>query len=99
MAKSDRNLLLAVGMTAMIAGGAAIVTAWAIDSALSAFKDTNAMVALITQDGVVMDDKNTEKQLAGATAALRFCYEIALALGAATVMIAVALVVRIFRKD
>lgn len=84
--------------TVAIAGLCAVVTAWAIDSALSAFRDTHAMVALITQDGVVMDDKQTEKQLAGATAALRFCSEVALSLGVAVVMIATALVVRIWRE-
>lgn len=83
--------------TVLIAGACAVVTAWAIDSALSAFRDTNAMVALITQDGVLMDDKNAEKQLAGATAALRFCYEVALSLGIAVLFIASALALKIWK--
>lgn len=90
--------MIALGATTLIAGACAIVTAWAIDTTLSAFRDTHAMVALITQDGLKFDDKETEKQLSGATAALRFCYEVALALGVSTAMIALALVVRVWRE-
>ena len=47
-----------------------MATAWICEQVLAAFRDSHAFAALLTNDAVILDDKNTEGQLRMSTAAL-----------------------------
>lgn len=72
----ERNLLLVVTglliVSALTAGACAIICGFTLD----AFQSSQAMVALITNDGVKMDDKTTEAQIATATRSLMFVKDV-----------------------
>ena len=55
------------------------------------------MVGLITNQGLVFDDKNTEKQLSSATLALKATRDIAMAVGFGSIMVVGGLVYRAFK--
>lgn len=96
-AGGEYNLMLAIGVTAIVSILCSIATAYLIQSTLDAFSSSHAMVGLITDQGLVFDDKNTEKQLSSATLALKSTRDIALAVGCGSVMVVGGLAYRAFK--
>jgi len=84
---AEHNLLVAIGVTAIVSILCSVATAYLIQSTLEAFSSSHAMVGLITDQGLVFDDKNTEKQLSSATLALKSTRDIALAVGFGSIMV------------
>lgn len=87
----ERNLLLVVTGLLLISAITAGACAYICGFTLDAFQSSNAMVALITNDGVKMDDKTTEAQIASATRSLSFVKDVSwsLVIGCLGMMLAV----------
>ena len=96
--RSDSNLVIAVGIILAVSCVCAIYTAWIVNGVLDAFASSQTMALLITDAGVKSDDANLERQLSSATLALKMSADIAYALVVASVMMAGALVWRVFSK-
>lgn len=96
--ESDSNLVIAVGIILAVSCVCAIYTAWIVNGVLEAFASSQTMALLITDAGVKSDDANLERQLSSATLALKMSADIAYALVVASVMMAGALVWRVFAK-
>jgi hypothetical protein len=90
----ELNLIMAIGVTAVISILCSIATAFLVQRTLDAFQDSHAMVGLITDQGLKFDDKNTENQLSSATLALMATRDIALAVGFGSLMVIGGLVWR-----
>ena len=95
--RSERNLIVAVAGTTLVAAGCALTTSFLIQSVLSAFKDSNSMVLLITANDLRSDDANLERNLNSATEALINCRDISLSLFVGCSMISIALLFRVLR--
>ena len=65
---------------------------------LDAFQSTNAMAMLITDAGVLSDDKNLEGNLSSATQGLRMAKDFGMALVIGVVGVGIAVFVRIRRQ-
>jgi hypothetical protein len=65
---------------------------------LDAFQSTNAMAMLITDAGIVSDDKNLESNLSSATQGLRMAKDFGMALVIGVVGVGIAVFVRIRRQ-
>jgi hypothetical protein len=83
---ANDNLIVAIGVTAIISILCSVATAFLVQRTLDAFQDSHAMVGLITDQGLKFDDKNTENQLSSATLALMATRDIALAVGFGSLM-------------
>jgi hypothetical protein len=91
---ANENLIVAIGVTAIISILCSASTAFLVQRTLDAFQDSHAMVGLITDQGLKFDDKNTENQLSSATLALMATRDIALAVGFGSAMVIGGLVWR-----
>ena len=94
---AEYNLLMAIGVTAIVSILCSMATAYLIQGTLDAFSSSHAMVGLITDQGLVFDDKNTEKQLSSATLALKSTRDIALAVGFGSIMVVGGLAYRVVK--
>ena len=93
-ASVEGNLLIAIGVTSIVSILCAAATAYLIQATLDAFSSSTAMVGLITDSGLVFDDKNTERQLSNATLALKTTRDIALAMAVGSSFVAIGLLIR-----
>ncbi len=93
-ASVEGNLLIAIGVTSIVSILCAAATAYLIQVTLDAFSSSTAMVGLITDAGLVFDDKNTERQLSSATLALKTTRDIALAMAVGSAFVAIGLLLR-----
>lgn len=98
-ASVEDNLLIAIGVTSIVSILCAAATAYLIQVTLDTFSSSTAMVGLITDSGVVFDDKNTERQLSSATLALKTTRDIALAMAAGSIFVAVGLLLRAVKAN
>jgi len=96
--RSDRNLLIAVGIILFISCVCALYTAWVVKGVLNAFASSQTMALIITDAGVKSDDATLERQLSSATAALKMSADISYALVVASLMMGVALVWRVLSQ-
>lgn len=96
--ESEGNLVFAVGIILGVSCICALYTAWIVNGVLEAFASSQTMALLITDAGVKSDDANLERQLSSATVALKMSADIAYALVVASLMMAGALVWRVFAK-
>lgn len=95
--RGNRNLIIAIAGTTLVSAACSFSTAFVIQSVLNAFRDSSAMVLLITANDLRSDDANLERNLNSATQALINCRDIALALFVGCSMISAALVFRVVR--
>ena len=93
-ASVEDNLLIAIGVTSIVSILCAGATTYLIQATLNAFQDSHAMVGLITDSGLVFDDKNTERQLSSATLALKTTRDIALAMAVGSSFVGIGLLLR-----
>jgi Ca2+/H+ antiporter len=98
-ARSDDALVMAVGITVVVSIVCATVTAHLLQSTLDMFGSSQAMVGIITDAGVVFDDKNTERQLSSATMAMIRTRDIATAMSIGSAFVLFSLFWRIFKKS
>jgi hypothetical protein len=88
--------LIAILVCSLIASAS---TAYICQYVLDAFQSTNAMAMLITDSGIVSDDKNLEGNLSVATQGLHTAKDFALALVIGIVGVGVAVFIRIRRQS
>jgi hypothetical protein len=91
---AEFNLIMAIGVTAVVSILCSAATAYLIQSCLETFNDSHAMAGLITDSKVIFDDKNTEVQLSSATLALKSTRDIAMAVGFGSLMVVSGLAYR-----
>ena len=97
--KSDRNLVISVGMILCISGVCALYTALTIDGTLTAFADSQSMALLITDGNrIVSDDGKLGRQLTDATVALQVSRDVSYALVGSTFIMGFGLIIKIFRS-
>jgi hypothetical protein len=84
----SNNLIIVVLSILTVSLAVGLMTAYSCDWVLGSFQNSNTMVMLITDAGIVSDDKNLEHELTQATSTLIFLRDIALAMviGSAGVM-------------
>ena len=87
--------LIAILTCSLIASAS---TAWICQYVLDSFQDSHAMAMLITDAGVLSDDKNLEKNLSVATQGLQVAKDFGLALTIGVVGVGLAVFVRIRRQ-
>jgi len=73
-------------------------TVWICQFVLDSFQDSHAMVGLITDAGLVFDDKNLEGDLSVATTGLHMAKDFGLALVIGVLGVGLAVLVRIRRQ-
>ncbi|CAB4212868.1 hypothetical protein UFOVP1435_39 [uncultured Caudovirales phage] len=88
------NLIMAIAVLSVISIACALVTAYLIQQTLDAFQSSHAMVGLITDSGLVFDDKNTERQLSSATRALMNTRDISVALAFGSTFVIAGVIAR-----
>lgn len=98
-ASVEDNLLIAIGVTTIVSILCAAATAYLIQATLDAFSSSTAMVGLITDSGLVFDDKNTERQLSSATLALKTTRDIALAMAVGSSFVGIGLLLRAVKTN
>lgn len=90
---------MVIGITVVVSIVCATLTVYLLQMTLDTFQDSRAMAGLITDSGVVFDDKNTEKQLSQATLAMIRTRDIAMATAIGSGMVLGALSWRVFKKS
>jgi len=90
---------MAMCITVVVSILCASVTAYLIQATLDLFQSSNAMAGIITDSGVVFDDKNTERQLSSATLAMIRTRDIATAMAIGSICVLFSLVWRLFRRS
>lgn len=93
------NTLIAVISLVVVASLTAWMSAWVCGFVLDAFQSSNTMALLITDAGVKSDDANLERKLSSATIALKTIRDLSWALGIGCGGVAVAVGIRLFRKQ
>ena len=87
--------LIAILVCSLIASAS---TAWICQYVLDSFQDSHAMAMLITDAGVLSDDKNLEGNLTVATQGLQMAKDFGLALTIGVIGVGLAVFVRIRRQ-
>jgi hypothetical protein len=87
--------LIAILVCSLVASAS---TAWICQYVLDSFQDSHAMAMLITDAGVLSDDKNLEGNLSVATQGLQMAKDFGLALTIGVVGVGLAVFVRIRRQ-
>jgi hypothetical protein len=87
--------LIAILVCSFIASAS---TAYICQYVLDSFQDSHAMAMLITDAGVLSDDKNLESNLSVATQGLRVAKDFGLALTIGVIGVGLAVLVRIRRQ-
>jgi Ca2+/H+ antiporter len=90
---------MAIGITVVVSIICATVTAHLLQSTLDMFGSSQAMVGIITDAGVVFDDKNTERQLSSATLAMIRTRDIATAMAIGSILVLFSLAWRVFKRS
>jgi hypothetical protein len=87
--------LIAILVCSLVASAS---TAWICQYVLDSFQDSHAMAMLITDAGVLSDDKNLEGNLSVATQGLQMAKDFGLALTIGVIGVGLAVFVRIRRQ-
>jgi len=90
---------MVIGITVVVSIICAGLTAYLLGLTLDTFQNSHAMAGIITDSGVVFDDKNTEKQLSQATVAMIRTRDIATATTIGSTLVLGALCWRVFKKS
>ena len=93
-----QNLTWALVAILVCSGITAGAVVYICDFILNSFQDSHAMVGLITDAGLVFDDKNLEGNLSVATTGLQMARDFGLALVIGVVGVWIAVLVRIRRQ-
>ena len=94
----EQNLVWALVAILACSFIASLSTVLICDFVLDSFQDSHAMVGLITDAGVIFDDKNLEGNLSSATQGLRMAKDFGLALVIGVVGVGLAVLIR-FRRQ
>lgn len=81
-----------------MAASCAAYTSYVVQSVLDSLRSTDAMVVLLTTDGIASDDKKLEQNLNAAQRALETSADLSLALTIACVIVASGLITRVVRS-
>jgi|LauGreDrversion4_2_1035121.scaffolds.fasta_scaffold40066_5 hypothetical protein len=92
------NDIYAVGVSAVVSVLCAGATAGLLQYTLDSFNDSRAMAGLITDSGLVFDDKNTERQLSQATLAMKATRDIAIAMAFGSTAVLGAIIYRVVKN-
>lgn len=95
----SENSLIAVISLVIVASLTAWMSAWVCGYVLDAFQSSNTMALLITDAGIKSDDARLEGQLSKATLALKTIRDFSWALGIGCGGVAIAVAVRMLRKQ
>ena len=95
----EQNLTWALVAILVCSFIASASTAFICQYVLDAFQSTNAMAMLITDSGIVADDKNLEGNLSSATQGLRMAKDFGLALSIGVLGVGLAVFVRFRRQS
>jgi hypothetical protein len=87
--------LIAILVCSLVASAS---TVWICEYVLDSFQNSHAMAMLITDTGVLSDDKNLEKNLSVATQGLHMAKDFGLALVIGVVGVGIAVFVRVRRQ-
>jgi hypothetical protein len=90
---------MAIGITVVVSIVCTSVTAYLIQSTIDMFGSSQAMAGIITDSGVVFDDKNTERQLSSATLAMIRTRDIATAMAIGSILVLFSLAWRVFKRS
>lgn len=93
----EENLVTAIVIMIAITAMCTLVTAFILQETLDAFQDSSAMVALITDSGLKLDDQNTERRLSGATMAMIHTRDVAIAMFVGLVMASAGMTYRFLK--
>jgi len=93
------NDVYAVGISAFVTIACAATTAWLLQYTLNSFQDSRAMAGIITDSGLVFDDKNTERQLSQATLAMKATRDIAIAMAFGSTAVLGAIIYRVIKRS
>ena len=93
-----QNLTWALIAILICSGVTAGAVVYICDFILNSFQDSHAMVGLITDAGLVFDDKNLEGNLSVATQGLHLAKDFGMALIIGVVGVGVAVFIRIRRQ-
>jgi len=75
----------------------AAYTSFIVNKVLSDLNDSHALALIITDNGIVSDDANLQNNLSSSTAALRYSYDISIAIIVSCLMIGLSLAYRQFK--
>jgi len=81
-----------------MAASCAVYTSFVVQSVLTSLRSRDAMVVLLTPDGIASDDKAMERNLNAAQQALEASGDLALAMAIACAIVAIGLVVRVWKS-
>ena len=95
--RNNQNLLLVVLTLVLFSAVSSVCSAYICQYVLDSFEDGQAMVLLITSEGLKSDDKKLEGRLNRATLALNHCRDLGLALGIGAAGVGIAAGLRIWR--
>ena len=93
------NDVVAVGISAFVTIACAATTACLLQYTLNSFQDSRAMAGIITDSGLVFDDKNTERQLSQATLAMKATRDIAIAMAFGSIAVLGAIIYRVVKRS
>ena len=95
----EQNLTWALVAILVCSFIASASTAFICQYVLDAFQSTNAMAMLITDSGIVADDKNLEANLSSATLGLRMAKDFGMALSIGVLGVGLAVLIRFRRQS
>jgi len=81
-----------------MAASCAVYTSFVVQSVLSSLRSRDAMVVLLTPDGIASDDKAMERNLNAAQQALESSGDLALALAIACAIVSIGLSIRVWKN-
>lgn len=97
---SESNLLWAVSLLTIAAGGTAFASAWTAGFVLDNLQNTEALALIVTDGGLRSDSQSLERNMSSATLALRSVQDLGLALAFGCLAVAVAVGFRLWKgKD
>lgn len=94
----ESNLLWATTIILSMAASCAAYTSYVVQSVLESLQSRDAMVVLLTPNGIASDDKNLERNLNDAQRALEISGDLALALTIACAIVASGLITRVIKS-
>lgn len=97
-ANDASNLLWATSLILSMAASCAVYTSFVVQSVLTSLRSRDAMVVLLTPDGIASDDKALEQNLNAAQKALEVSADVSLALTIACIIVACGLMTRVWKN-
>lgn len=96
-ASDASNLLWATSLILFMSASCAVYTSFVVQSVLTSLRTRDTMVVLLTDNGIVSDNKTMERSLNAAQQALEASGDLALALAIACAIVGIGLIARIWK--